>query len=444
MAISATEQYLIELINRARLDPVGEANRLGVPLNQGLPSGEWGKISTTVKQPLAIHAVLDRAATGHSDWMARTSDFSHKGAGGTYEKQRIAAEGYSFQTGYKVGENLSALAGYGTGQDLMAAHHLNLFRSPTHRANMMEDHYREVGVAVSKGGRFDFLTENFAVGPQNVYITGVVYNDRNGDGFYSVGEGRSGVAFAGATGPATSSQAAGGYALQIGFGPAQTVKIGPDGSIATLTAKTTAGNVKIDVVGTQLKIAGDVSLVSGLAKAELIGSANYALNGSAAGNTLVGNKGHNRIDGADGHDVIRGGAGNDVLIGGNGNDRIWGDKGADQLIGGAGRDRLIGGSGSDRLDGGAGNDTLTGGSGADRFVFASGGGTDRITDFKRAQGDKLLLDRDLVDEGMNAAQVVAEYGRAVRGAFTFDFGAEVLILQGVNSPAGLAAAIELF
>ena len=36
---TALDQYLIELINRARMDPADEAARLGIELNQGLVTG---------------------------------------------------------------------------------------------------------------------------------------------------------------------------------------------------------------------------------------------------------------------------------------------------------------------------------------------------------------------------------------------------------------------
>ena len=45
------EQYMIELINRARANPGAEAARIGVDLNEGIPAGT---ITTDPKQPLAI------------------------------------------------------------------------------------------------------------------------------------------------------------------------------------------------------------------------------------------------------------------------------------------------------------------------------------------------------------------------------------------------------
>ncbi|MBW4616083.1 MAG: DUF4347 domain-containing protein [Desmonostoc vinosum HA7617-LM4] len=91
---------------------------------------------------------------------------------------------------------------------------------------------------------------------------------------------------------------------------------------------------------------------------------------------------------------------NDVINAQGGNDRIDGKSGNDHLRGEAGNDTLIGGAGNDTLAGGAGNDVLTGGTGADRFLFntnatftQSGVGIDKITDFKRSEGDKIVLDK---------------------------------------------------
>src|SRR5437762_2409230 len=49
------EQYLIELVNRARANPTAEAALFGISLNEGLTAGT---ISATAKQPLAINPYL--------------------------------------------------------------------------------------------------------------------------------------------------------------------------------------------------------------------------------------------------------------------------------------------------------------------------------------------------------------------------------------------------
>ena len=50
MSMTAADQYILELVNRARLDPAGEAARLGIDLNEGLAAGT---ISATPKDPYA-------------------------------------------------------------------------------------------------------------------------------------------------------------------------------------------------------------------------------------------------------------------------------------------------------------------------------------------------------------------------------------------------------
>ncbi len=60
-------------------------------------------------------------------------------------------------------------------------------------------------------------------------------------------------------------------------------------------------------------------------------------------------------------------------------------------IGGSGGDLLVGGAAGDVLNGAVGNDTLTGGGGADTFVYATGGGTDFITDFHHSEADRIDL-----------------------------------------------------
>jgi len=95
MTVSAAEQYLLELINRARLDPQAEAARYGVSLNTGLAAGT---ISGTPVQVLAHNTELERAAVDHSEWMLATNTFSHEGVGGSDPGDRIEAAGYESTT----------------------------------------------------------------------------------------------------------------------------------------------------------------------------------------------------------------------------------------------------------------------------------------------------------------------------------------------------------
>ena len=111
--------------------------------------------------------------------------------------------------------------------------------------------------------------------------------------------------------------------------------------------------------------------------------------------------------------VIQGSTGADTLQGLGGNDTIRGNNGTDALSGGAGNDTLFGG---------ALRDTLTGGTGVDGFRFetladssATLAQSDRITDFSKAEGDRIYL--NLIDANSAAAgdQAFAFIGT---GAFT--------------------------
>lgn len=111
-------------------------------------------------------------------------------------------------------------------------------------------------------------------------------------------------------------------------------------------------------------------------------------------------QGHGLTSGTEGTDVLTagirdarlwGGGGNDTLTGGRGEDVLLGGDGNDVLFGARGEDRLLGGTGDDILNGGAGHDVLTGGSGADRFDLLRGTGSDVVTDFNPADGDRIGL-----------------------------------------------------
>ena len=181
------------------------------------------------------------------------------------------------------------------------------------------------------------------------------------------------------------------------------------------------------------------------------------LNGGNAADTLFGLGGNDRLsggnaadtlDGGDGDDTLDGGNDNDVLSGGAGNDRLSGGNGNDTLNGGGGADLLEGGNGTDVLAGGGGNDRLQGGNGDDRFVFAAGGGSDTILDFRK--GDLIDLsalfgvdrsdltitgNRIFVENGADDLTIIVEGDKVTDKAFIF-------APAGAVAPASSAAAFS--
>lgn len=169
---------------------------------------------------------------------------------------------------------------------------------------------------------------------------------------------------------------------------------------------------------------------------------NDAADGGAGEDSIAGGAGNDSLAGGADDDTLPGDAGNDTLDGGDGADVLGGGLGADRIGGGAGDDALRGNDGADTLTGGAGNDTLTGGGGADRFVFAPGGGADRIADFTPGS-DTLVLQSSLWGGGLGVADVLDAFGSVSGRTVVLDFGAEEIRLEGVRSLAAVADDILL-
>jgi Ca2+-binding RTX toxin-like protein len=169
-----------------------------------------------------------------------------------------------------------------------------------------------------------------------------------------------------------------------------------------------------DVV--DLRLGAGADRVTGDATSERIdgGAGNDSLVSGLGNDSLWGGLNDDSLNAGDGNDDLWGGSGNDKLFGANHDDRLWGDAGNDSLSGdsgndllsgGEGNDTLLGGVGNDVLEGGLGADVLTGGAGSDVFFFTVlEGGVDRVTDFKRTEGDRLELDDFAVALGHDDAR----------------------------------------
>lgn len=465
MTLSAAEQFMLELVNRARLDPAGEAKRQKINLNKDLDSGT---LDGTARQVLAYNDQLGQSAQAHSAWMLSTDTFSHTGRGGSRPHDRMEAAGYDFSGSSMSGENI-AWSGNTAAIDLDAEikkAHDGLFQSAGHRLNILEGDFRELGISQQEG-RFQgynasMVTQNYALSGTSVFVTGVAYDDANRNDFYTIGEGVSGVSFA-AGGNSTQTARAGGYTLELS-GSSADVSVGWSGGNAQVTVDLSQGNAKLDLVsGTMLHSSADLAIHSGNAQgAMLLGKADLNLSGSSSAERLIGNSGNNSLDGGAGNDTlssgngsdtvtggagsdraflgrghdrfeagsgdlsgdtVKGGGGRDWIDGGGGNDRLIGQRGHDRLLGEDGNDMLKGGGGRDRLEGGAGDDTLKGGGGGDRIE--GGDGDDR------AIGGRGPDSIDLGD-GNDEFRDVRQGGRAGRDYVEGGAGDDLLAARGGN------------
>lgn len=287
---SNAQQYMLELINRARANGGAEATRLGLSgLQEGPPTvnGEAWTIENSV-QPLSWNPLLTNAAQGQANRLNNADQFFLGGSphtfGGMTPSQRIAATGYSiapyngpttpsgfFPGNENVSEELSQGSGPYLGARLTMAvlnAHNSLFKDQTvpgrgHRETMMLGFFREVGIGISTGtdnqahpgqpnGAFDsiYIVQDYSSDSnQRPFITGVVYQDTNGNHFYDPGEGIGGVRVdvQGASFYAVTSSS-GGYSVPVfGIGTYNLTFSGGGVLTAHRTATVTGNrNVKID------------------------------------------------------------------------------------------------------------------------------------------------------------------------------------------------------
>lgn len=249
---TALEQLLLELLNAARAYPTGYGRTIGLDLAR-----------VSASQPLAFDLRLMESARKHSQDMNDRNFFDHVNPSGEDPGARIDAAGYIW-SGY--GESLAA--GYNTVDEALRAliiddgvpdlgHRRHLLAIDSISATLP---HVGIGIVMDGSGLYsDYYTIDSARdfdpydGVGDVYsLTGVVYNDLDGNSFYSVGEGYGGVTIEavadglGATFSATTFDS-GGYSLAL---PAGTYTVTASGGAfpGPLVASVTMGsrNRKLD------------------------------------------------------------------------------------------------------------------------------------------------------------------------------------------------------
>ena len=232
------EQYMLELINRARANPEEEGVRVMDTEDARVQSAyQFFNIDAAAtkaafktypsRPPLVFHPDLMTAARDHTSDMVQNNFQGHTGSDGSSLQQRYQRVGYQSMGLY--GENVSAysesvwfghcglIVDWGEQNQIELGHRRNLLNFDTQV-------YTEIGIGITKtnGGLQQgtvgpyVITQDFGI--RNVkYITGVVYDDKNNNDFYDVGEGMAGVKVEASNGQYYAiTSTSGGYAIPYG------------------------------------------------------------------------------------------------------------------------------------------------------------------------------------------------------------------------------------
>jgi hypothetical protein len=285
---SVDEQYYLELLNAARMNPPVAGVEISNTTDPDVSSefNYWATqdaneptrltikrdlASYQPKQPLAMNASLLTAARAHSQDMLTNNYQGHQGTDGSWPWGRAQKAGYPSLFGGSspyVGENAAAYAitvydayagwliDFGVPNDTQWGHRNNCLEFKT-GSEAIDPGYTECGPGMipNPGGGYPAstgpLVSTLDLGDAGKhFILGVVYNDQNNNGRYDPGEGVSGVRIdvTGASYYAVSATQ-GGYAIPFSGSGTVTVKAtgGPFGTAGmTKSVNFDGANVKVD------------------------------------------------------------------------------------------------------------------------------------------------------------------------------------------------------
>ena len=214
---SGEEQLSLELINRARLDPAGEGLRLELQAQSDVSvisdvrafgtslsrmKSEMAAIAPS--QPLSFNADLINIARMHNDNMLASDRQTHFSTSSSkHFFNRMDDNGYVWS---EAGENtfastLDAADSHASFEIDWGSGSYGMQSGRTHRVVMHDPDYREAGVGFLVASASNvgpaLLTQNYGerISRSTIkpYVTGVAIYDADGDGFYDIGEGISGV-----------------------------------------------------------------------------------------------------------------------------------------------------------------------------------------------------------------------------------------------------------
>jgi uncharacterized protein YkwD len=263
------EQAVIYELNRARNNPQRYAteNGLGTLLN-----------GVAAAPPLALNTRLVQSAGFHAEEMAANNYFGHQSAvTGTWPNEMARNAGYVLPAAWPDDNNYIESLAAGTPYDtfLIALRELIVdagINPPGHREHLLATGpnasfwlaHREIGAghAFNAAATYDdyYAIHTAYVATSNLFLTGVVYNDANGNGRYDINEGIGGVTVSrGAA--STTTNSAGGWSLAVTAG-SYTVTASGGTFSGTSTAGVTVSGSNIEVDFESGTAAGEVNFAN--------------------------------------------------------------------------------------------------------------------------------------------------------------------------------------
>ncbi len=265
---TAEEQLILEYVNRARENPTQEGIRLATTTDTRVQSAyQYFNINTNnlkaqfatypQRPPVAFNAKLIAAARAHCTDMQKNDFQGHDGTDGSNPGTRMQKAGYTALSGW--GENVAAYsespwhAHCGLNVDWGTQNQIDL----GHRHNIMnfatgDQVWNEVGIgALPRVGNTKvgplIVTQDYSRTGKPILL-GVVYKDKNNNGFYDIGEGVSGVTITPSRGNYYAvSSTSGGYAIPMdGVTGSVTITASGNGINEVKQASISSANVKVD------------------------------------------------------------------------------------------------------------------------------------------------------------------------------------------------------
>jgi PKD repeat protein len=233
---SDLEQYMLELINRARANPTQEGIFLDTLDTDYARRSRERKPEFFVNlraefasypsaQPVAFNAQLIQAARLHSQDMITRDYMDHFTPEGLSPSDRVQAQGYSGSSGENIfgggASNVDEIIQYHFGFMVDHDNIMHETRPFGHRLNILRVSHNEVGIGNVVIGNSGRITQNFGTTVNRIFLLGVIYDDKNGNNFYEPGEGLPNVTVMPSEGKYFAiTSSSGGYAIP--FEPTQT------------------------------------------------------------------------------------------------------------------------------------------------------------------------------------------------------------------------------